>query len=633
MRSRSSPWSSRDCAGSKVPVTAHRLVDVIDASEGLPRPEPPFVNRTTELRLLHESFESHIASARCRSVTLIGSAGLGKSRLVGEFLRGHPQAETVLRSRCPAYGEGSALQPLIDVVGQAAGFTSDAEPAVAVERIRELLADHPEGALAVDGVARALGLAPGSTTQEETAWSIRICMETVARHRPLVLAFDDLHWAAPALLDVLEHLAEWARGAPILLLCLARPELLNARPTWARTPGAVTLQLEPLGTEPSRELAHLLLASATPGVEDTIVGVADGNPFFLEEIVTMLQEEGAIAPDATERDLSRIAIPPTISALLAARIDPARPGRPAGARTGCRPGSRVRTGACRGALAGYRDRRGDDAEDLAERDLVVSDPEAPGEGYRFRHALTREAAYDAIPSPSGFVSIPPPRNGSRENPTARRATSRSAITWSRRIGPSSTWEKWIPRPRCWANGRARTSPRPAAQRPPAATCAPPPGCSNGPPHSRREIMPNRPGVLMDLHEALLFAGRSNDQKPPSRSCSHSSTRTTTASWPSGRDSSKRCSGSSSTPGRRRPMCSGGTSRDPSRGSRTRATKRTWRRRSPTWRRSIGWRGTRSDVGVRGTRPGTRSGEREPTGDCRSGTLDRVRAPSGGRSPR
>ena len=291
-------------------ITAHRLVDVIDASEGLPRPEPPFVNRTAELRLLHESFESHINSARCRSVTLIGSAGLGKSRLVAESLRTDPASHVVLRSRCPAYGEGSALQPLIDVVGQAAGFSSDAEPDVAVERIRNLLAGHPEGARAADGVARALGLSPGSTTQEETAWSIRICMETLARQRPLILAFDDVHWAAPALLDVLEHLAEWAREAPILLLCLARPELLNTRPTWARTPGAVTLQLEPLGTEPSRELAHLLLASAASGFEDTIAGVADGNPFFLEEIVTMLQEEGAVAPDATGRDLSGIAIPP-----------------------------------------------------------------------------------------------------------------------------------------------------------------------------------------------------------------------------------------------------------------------------------------------------------------------------------
>ena len=393
------PVSLEELRGFEGPVTAHRLLEVIDVGEGSPRPEPPFVNRSSELRLLHESFESHVATSRCRSVTLIGSAGLGKSRLVAEFFRAHPEADVVLRSRCPAYGEGSALRPLIDVVGQAAGFTPDAEPAVAVERIRDLLAGHPEGRVAADGVARALGLASGTTTQEETAWSIRTCVETLARRQPLVLAFDDVHWAAPALLDVLEHLAEWARDAPILLLCLARPELLNTRPTWGRTPGAVTLQLEPLGTEPSRELArHLLVSAAAPGFEDTITEVAEGNPFFLEEIVTMLQEEGAIAPDATERDLARIAIPPTISALLAARIDRLE-----------LPSRQVLE---RAAVLGLAFAQGDvDAllpsghaidvagtlGDLAQRDFVVADPETPGHAYRFRHALTREAAYDAIP--------------------------------------------------------------------------------------------------------------------------------------------------------------------------------------------------------------------------------------------
>jgi tetratricopeptide (TPR) repeat protein len=240
---------------------------------------------------------------------------------------------------------------------------------------------------------------PGSTTQEETAWSIRTCLETLARRRPLVLAFDDVQWAAPALLDVLEHLAEWARDAPILLLCLARPELLNAVPTWGRTPGAVTLQLEPLGSEPSRELArHLLVSTPTPGVEDTIADVADGNPFFLEEIVLMLQEEGAITPQATPTDLSTIAIPPTISALLAARIDRLEhTGRQVLERAAV-----LGLGFTRGHLeALLPDGHGIDVEqalrELAQRDFVVADPETPGGGYRFRHALTREAAYEAIP--------------------------------------------------------------------------------------------------------------------------------------------------------------------------------------------------------------------------------------------
>ncbi|MGH2680789.1 MAG: adenylate/guanylate cyclase domain-containing protein, partial [Actinomycetota bacterium] len=387
-----------DLRGFEGAVTAHRLLDVFDTGEGLPRSEPAFVNRTTELRLLHETFESHLTSARCRTVTLIGSAGLGKTRLVAEFLRLHPDA-AVLRSRCPAYGEGSALQPLVDVVGQAAGSSPGDAPETTVGKIRELLADHPEGSIAADGVARALGLAPETTTQEETAWSIRTCLETLARRRPLVLAFDDVHWAAPALLGVLEHLAEWARDAPILLLCLARPDLLNTLPTWGRTPGAVTLQLEPLGAAPSRELArHLLTSTMAPALEDTIADVADGNPFFLEEIVRMLEEEGAITPEATPGELSQIAIPPTISALLAARID--------------RLDMTGRQVLERAAVLGLAFERahleallGDDGTidvgatlgDLARRDFIVADPEIPGEAYRFRHTLTREAAYDAIP--------------------------------------------------------------------------------------------------------------------------------------------------------------------------------------------------------------------------------------------
>jgi class 3 adenylate cyclase len=393
------PVTLGDVRGFEGPVEAHRILGVTAPGEGLPRPEPPFVNRTAELRLLHETFESHAAAARCRSVTLIGSAGLGKSRLAAEFLGRHPEADVVLRSRCPAHGEGGALQPLIDVVGQAAGFTADDDPAVAIGRIHELLEDHPQGSLAAEGVARALGLRAGTTTQEEAAWSVRTCIEAVARRGPIVLAFDDVHWAAPALLDILEHLAEWARDAPILLLCLARPELLNARPTWGRTPGAVTLQLEPLATEPSRELArHLLEPAEAVGVEDTIAAVADGNPFFLEEIVTMLQEEGAIGARVPAADLSRIAIPPTISALLAARIDrldaPARQVLERAAVMGL-----AFTGDEVEAL--LPDDLGVDVgatlRDLAQRDFLVIDAEAAGEGYRFRHALTREAAYEAIP--------------------------------------------------------------------------------------------------------------------------------------------------------------------------------------------------------------------------------------------
>jgi class 3 adenylate cyclase/predicted ATPase len=393
------PVELDDLRGFDGTVTAHRLLELTDADGGVSRPEPPFVNRVVELRLLDEAFESHRTSARCRTVTLVGSAGLGKSRLVAEFLRRHPNAQ-VLGSRCPSSGEASALQPLRDVVGQAAGFAARTPPDDALATIRVMLAEHPQGAEVATGVARAIGLEPGTTTQEETVWSIRVCLETIARRRPLILVFDDVQWASPALLAVLEHVAEWARDAPILLLCLARPELLNVLPTWGRTPGAVTMQLEPLATEPSRELArHLLLSTVDPSVEDTIADVADGNPFFLEEIVTMLQEEGAIRPEADAGALADIAIPPTISALLAARIDRLEPEARRVLEHAAVLGLAFSSGHVAGLLP---DDAGIDVDtvlrDLTQRDFVVEDPEAPGAGsFRFRHALTREAAYESIP--------------------------------------------------------------------------------------------------------------------------------------------------------------------------------------------------------------------------------------------
>jgi class 3 adenylate cyclase/tetratricopeptide (TPR) repeat protein len=510
------PVPLEELRGFEGPVTAYRVMDVIDSGEGLPRPEPPFVNRTAELRLLHESFESHIASPRCRSVTLIGSAGLGKSRLVAEFLRRHPEADTVLRSRCPAYGEGSALQPLIDVVGQAAGFTPDAEPAVAVDRIKDLLVHHPEGPLAAEGVARALGLIPGTTTQEETAWSVRICVETLARRRPLVLAFDDVQWATPALLDVLEHLAEWARDAPILLLCLARPELLNNRPTWARTPGAVTLQLEPLGSEPSRELArHLLVPAATSGFEDTIADVADGNPFFLEEIVTMLQEQGAISPDDMESDLSRVAIPPTISALLAARIDRLEPAGRQVLERAAVLGLAFALGDVSGLLPDTSEVDvGATLRDLAQRDFVVADAETPGEGYRFRHALTREAAYDAIPksvrvrlhtAAAERLAREPDGEARDERIGYHLEQAHRAVTDLGEVGipPRELGER--------AGSHLAAAGRAAAARGDVRAAA-------GLLERAAGLLPtahaDRPSVLADLHDALLFAGEIERSEAP-----------------------------------------------------------------------------------------------------------------------
>ena len=294
-------------------------------------------------------------------------------------------------------GRGSALQPLRDVLGQAAGFVASTPPSDAVAKIGGL-ADHPKVRSrrpASRGRSASTREAPPRRRRSGRSGSAWRRSPAVA----LLLVFDDVQWASPALLAVLEHVAEWARDARILLLCLARPEPLNAPRRGAGHRGRSRCSSNRSRPSRSRELARLLLLSeVAPAVEDTIADVADGNPFFLEEIVTMLQEEGAIVPDPDPEQLAGIAIPPTISALLAARIDRLEPLSRQVLERASVLGLTFTAGHVAALLP---DDHGIDVaavlHDLTQRDFVVADPETPDDGFRFRHALTREAAYESIP--------------------------------------------------------------------------------------------------------------------------------------------------------------------------------------------------------------------------------------------
>ena len=189
-------------------------------------------------------------------------------------------------------------------------------------------ADESEAARIVDRVAEAIGLAEGAADPEQTFWAVRRLFETLADERPLVLLLDDVHWAEPGLLDLVEHIADWSRDAPILLLCVGRVELLEARPTWGGGKLAATMiQLEALNPAESDELVVGLLGRADldPDVRHRIAEAADGNPLFVEELLGMLIDDGSLVRDngswVAARDLRRITVPPTIQALLAARLD------------------------------------------------------------------------------------------------------------------------------------------------------------------------------------------------------------------------------------------------------------------------------------------------------------------------
>ncbi len=310
-------------------VRAHRLLGVVPGAAGhVRRFDAPMVDREREQALLREAFKRAVAELRCQLVTIAGAAGVGKSRLVDEFLRWTGEGATALRGRCLPYGEGITFSPVMEIVGEAAGLSKADPPEVVRRKIAALLDGVDQGALAAERVAQALGLSGGAAPPDEVLWAIRILLETLARSRPLVVEMDDVQWAEPTLLELIEHVAYWSRDTPIMLVCLARPELQELRPSWGSAGlDAQTIQLEPLADDDSDVLIRNLLGSAelAEGLRHRIVEVAGGNPLFAEEIVSMLVDDGVLIRQggrwATTADLSRLPLPPTISSLIAARLD------------------------------------------------------------------------------------------------------------------------------------------------------------------------------------------------------------------------------------------------------------------------------------------------------------------------
>src|SRR5512133_781547 len=279
--------------GFRRPLGAYRAVAAVDGKPQRVTLSAPFVGRESELELLENTLARTIRDRRPHVFTVYGEPGVGKSRLLREFLAG-AEGVTILSGRALPYGEGVTYWPLAERIKSAAGITDDDPMETAREKLIECCGD--------EAIAELLGLASGvmdavegERGQPEIAWAAREFVDELADVQPLVLVFEDIHWAEEPLLELIDHLAQWVRERALLILCLARPELLDVRPGWGGGRiRSTAIELEPLAREESEELAAALLAQheIPERVTARLLEKTEGNPLFVEETVGMLVEAG-----------------------------------------------------------------------------------------------------------------------------------------------------------------------------------------------------------------------------------------------------------------------------------------------------------------------------------------------------
>jgi class 3 adenylate cyclase/tetratricopeptide (TPR) repeat protein len=338
--------------GKSEPVAAFRLVGARAAADR--RHETEFVGRRHELALLREAWSRALAEQRCELVTVVGDAGIGKSRLAAEALE--PVQARQVRARCPPYGAGITYWPVVEVVKQLGALPSDSSAAAS---IRSLLGETDEG-----------------TSAEEIAWAFRKLLEEQA---PLVVLFDDIQWGEETFVDLIEHVALLSNGAPLMILCMARPELLDTRPSWP-----VTVRLAPLS---GADTDSLIGARVPAELGAKIASAAGGNPLFVSEMLAMADEGG-----------DEVEVPATLKALLAARVDQLDPRERRVLERGAVEGEVFHRGAVQ-ALTTEESKVTPLLAALVRRELIRSErAQLAGEdGFRFRHLLIRDTAYDALP--------------------------------------------------------------------------------------------------------------------------------------------------------------------------------------------------------------------------------------------
>lgn len=370
------PAGSLALKGKGQDVQAWRLTEVHESRTAIPRSlDRPLVGRRSELAALMAAFAESRASKTARLCTVVGAPGIGKSRLANELALRLGDEANVVAGRCLSYGEGITYWPLIEIWRQASGLVPLAD--VVPGRPREIL-------------EALLGRADATLTTEETFWAVRKAFEALAATRPLVVVVDDMHWAEPTFLDMLEHVLEFAADASLVLVALARPEFLETRPLWSmEREWATLIRLEPLDLGESEALLEALHADLPEALRRRIDLAAGGNPLFIEQMLAMLEENG----DGHDE----VSAPPTVQALLAARIDGLAPEE----RAVVEPAAVIGQEFWREAVASLCPEIAVSPvlQRLMRKDFIgrVRSSFVEDDAFAFRHILIREAAYASIP--------------------------------------------------------------------------------------------------------------------------------------------------------------------------------------------------------------------------------------------
>ncbi len=388
-----------DLKGKSEPVPAYRLLGIRETTDALGRRSAPLVGREKELATLETALDDAATSRSCRLATIVGDAGVGKSRLTAEFLSASAPRALAVSGRCLPYGDGITFWPVAEAVKALAGIVND-DSATEVRTKLGALAD-PAGDGVTARLASALGVSVEPFPVEELFWAVRQLLTHLAADQPVIFVVEDIHWAEPTMLALLEHLVQTC-DAPVLVLCPTRPELLEESPEWSTGTRATRILLEPLDANDSKSMIEGLLGrgSLDVAVLERVVTASEGNPLFAEQLLRMLVDERVVELDeGTWRftdELSEIHVPPTIQALLASRLDTLQ----ASERSVIEPASVVGYVFPEDAVTALAPpdvspRVGTELATLAQKHLVRRVEDADG-AHRFHHIMIRDTAYDGI---------------------------------------------------------------------------------------------------------------------------------------------------------------------------------------------------------------------------------------------